>query len=251
LIDISEEGQVTVLTLKYGKSNAQDIEFCRGIVQVFESLRQSETRAVILTGQGSIFSAGVDLLRLTKDGPDYVQEFLPALSKMFETVFFFPKPVVAAINGHAIAGGCVLACCADYRVMTRDKGRIGVPELLVGVPFPAVALEVMRFATSPQYFTELLNTGATVNPETALRYGLINAVAEADELMEQALKIASQMATLPPKAFALTKAQVHAPAFAFLRDNGEGVDEEVIKQWSSPPTLEAIQTYIYRTFKKA
>ncbi|WP_163451993.1 enoyl-CoA hydratase/isomerase family protein, partial [Escherichia coli] len=86
---------------------------------------------------GKIFSAGVDLLQISDGGLSYVQKFLPALHRMFDTEFDFPKPVVAAVNGHAIAGGCVLASCADKRIAARDVGRIGVTEVLVGVPFPA------------------------------------------------------------------------------------------------------------------
>ena len=82
--------------------------------------------------------------------------------------FFFPKPVVAAVNGHAIAGGCVLECCADRRIAANDGGRIGVTELLVGVPFPAMAFEVMRFATAPQYFADGILSGATYMPDVAL-----------------------------------------------------------------------------------
>ena len=76
--------------------------------------------AVVLTGQGRMFSAGVDLLRLGEGGAAYVRRFLPALHRLYDAVFFFPKPVVAAVNGHAIAGGCVLACCADRRIAARD-----------------------------------------------------------------------------------------------------------------------------------
>jgi enoyl-CoA hydratase len=251
LIEISEQEQVTVLTMKYGTANAQNLEFCREITSTFEELRRSSTRAVVLTGQGRIFCAGVDLVRLTNEGAAYVEEFLPALSKMFETIFFFPKPVIAAVNGHAIAGGCVLACAADYRVMAQGNGRSGVPELLVGVPFPAVALEILRLVCSPLYLAELLYTGANVSPEVAQQYGLVNKIVEPGNLMEQALKIATNMAALPPTAFALAKAQIHAPAFSFLRENGEGVDEEVVKQWSSPETLDGIRAYIARTFKKS
>ena len=68
---------------------------------------------------------------------------------MFAATFSFPKPIVAAINGHAIAGGCVLACAADKRLMARDQGRIGVTELLVGVPFPRIAMEIMHHAVVP------------------------------------------------------------------------------------------------------
>ena len=104
-------------------------------------LRGSDAKAVVLTGQGKIFSAGVDLKRLSEGGADYIRKFLPVLHKLYDTVFYHPKPVVAAINGHAIAGGCVLACCADRRIMAREGGRIGVTESLVGVPFPALAFD--------------------------------------------------------------------------------------------------------------
>ena len=76
------------------------------------------------------------------------------LHRLYETVFFHPKPVVAAVNGHAIAGGCVLACCADRRIMAQGLGRIGVTEILVGVPFPALAFEIVRFAAPPHYLPQ-------------------------------------------------------------------------------------------------
>ena len=121
----------------------------------------------MLTGQGKIFSAGVDLKRLSEGGADYIRQFLPALHRLYDAVFFHPKPVVAAINGHAIAGGCVLACCADRRIMARRGGRIGVTEMLVGVPFPALAFEIMRHATPPYFFSETILSGATFPAETA------------------------------------------------------------------------------------
>src|SRR6185503_13899218 len=133
---------------------ALDVELCEEITARFETLRLAAVQAVVVTGQGRMFSAGVDLLRLGEGGAPYVRSFLPALHRLYETVFFYPKPVVAAVNGHAIAGGCVLACCADRRIAARECGRIGVTELLVGVPFPPMAFEVMRFATVPQFFQD-------------------------------------------------------------------------------------------------
>ena len=96
---------------------------------------------------------------------------LPTLHKLYDEVFFWPKPVVAAINGHAIAGGCVLALCADHRIMANDGGRIGVTELLVGVPFPALAFEIMRHASPPYFLTETILSGATFLPEAAVHRG--------------------------------------------------------------------------------
>ena len=116
-------------------------------------LRGADVKAMVLTGQGKMFSAGVDLKRLSAGGADYVRAFLPVLHKLYDAVFFYPKPVIAAINGHAIAGGAVLAACADRRVMAKDGGRIGVTELQVGVPFPALAFEIVRFAVPPRYLS--------------------------------------------------------------------------------------------------
>ena len=86
--------------------------------------------------------------------------------------------MVAAINGHAMAGGCVLACAADRRLMARDAGRIGVTELLVGVPFPAAAMEIMRCATAPQYFEDAIFSGATYTPPEAVARGLVHDIVD-------------------------------------------------------------------------
>ena len=146
MIDLKNDGDVAIVTIRHGKANALDIELCEGLTKCFDELRRSDARAVVLTGQGRMFSAGVDLIRVGSGGADYVRAFLPSLHRLYDAVFFHPKPVVAAINGHAIAGGCVLACCADRRIMADASGRIGVTELLVGVPFPALAFEIVRFA---------------------------------------------------------------------------------------------------------
>src|SRR5919201_5523401 len=86
---------------------------------------------------------------------------------MFAAVFTHPKPVVAAVNGHAIAGGCVLACAADRRLMARDSIRIGITELLVGVVFPPLPMEIMRHAVAPEHFEEAVLSGTTYLPAEA------------------------------------------------------------------------------------
>src|SRR5215208_806756 len=178
MIDIAHRGRVAVMTLAHGKANALDSELCTDIVGRFEELKPSTAQAVVLTGTAKIFSAGVDLKRAVEGGAAYLRDFLPVLSRAFATVFFFPKPVVAAVNGHAIAGGCVLQCCADMRIAARNGGRMGVTELLVGVPFPPLAFEVMRFATPPAFFAETILSGATLPPETALARRMIDELAE-------------------------------------------------------------------------
>src|SRR5712692_1105698 len=140
MIELTDRGTVTVLKMVHGKANALDLELCEALTSQLDDCRRSSIGALVLTGTGRMFSAGVDLPRIVDGGPAYVRAFLPSINRMFQTLFSFPKPVVAAINGHAIAGGCVMACAADVRLMAREPGRIGIPELLVGVPFPVVPL---------------------------------------------------------------------------------------------------------------
>ena len=250
MIEMSRRGDIAVLTMAHGKANALDIELLEAITAQFEKLRTAPERAVVLTGQGRMFSAGVDLPRLADGGPDYVRRFLPALHRLYETVFFFPKPVVAAVNGHAIAGGCVLQCCADKRIAARGDFRIGVTELLVGVPFPAMAFEVMRFATAPQYFADGILSGATYTPDVALQRGLVDELVEPAALMDRAVAAAETLAALPPRTFEATKRQIRQPAADAMERHAPRVDKVAEEIWTSPATIEHIRDYVARTFKK-
>jgi enoyl-CoA hydratase/carnithine racemase len=250
MIELTHRGDVAIVKLVHGKANALDIELCEAIAAQFESLCKAPAKAVVLTGQGRMFSAGVDLLRLGAGGAAYVRRFLPALHSLYDAVFFCPKPVVAAVNGHAIAGGCVLACCADRRIAARDAGRIGVTELLVGVPFPALAFEVMRFATPPAFFAETILSGATYPPEVAQARRMVDELAEPAELLERAIAAAQTLAALSPAAFAATKQQLRQGARDRLAADGDRIDAAATEIWTSPATLVRVQDYIARTLKK-
>jgi enoyl-CoA hydratase len=250
MIDIKSQAGIAVLTLTRGKANVLDIEFCEALAARFMELRGSDAKAVVLTGQGKSFSAGVDLIRLSEGGAGYVRKFLPALHKLYDAVFYHPKPVVAAINGHAIAGGCVLACCADRRIMANESGRIGVTELLVGVPFPALAFEILRFAVPPRHLPEFTLSGATYATDAALQRGWIDEIAEPGELIEDAIAVAQELALLSPAAFAQTKKQIRQPVAERMAQSGEAIDKAVTEIWIAPETLSFIRDYVARTLKK-
>ncbi len=184
MIEVTEQDGVALLRMADGKANAMSLDFCEALTARFADVLPA--RAVVVTGTGRIFSAGVDLLRLLDGGVPYIRAFLPALRTMLAAVFSHPRPVVAAINGHAVAGGCVLACAADRRLMARDAGRIGVPELLVGVAFPSVALEIMRCAMAPQYFEDAIFSGATYTPPEAVARGMVHDIVDPHALLDHA-----------------------------------------------------------------
>jgi enoyl-CoA hydratase len=249
MIEVEHRGAVDVLHLMHGKANVLDTAFCHAISHAVDVLAMAPARAAVIVGQGSIFSAGVDLVRVLEGGESYIKVFMPALAKAFEAVFACAKPIVAAVNGHAIAGGCVLACAADRRLMTDGDGRIGVPELIVGVPFPTIALEIMRQA-SPAHVEALVLTGANLAPREALERGVVHAVVEPGKLIDAALARAERLAAMPAAAFALAKRQLRAPAMKRVREDGPVADPTVLALWASDDTHAAIKAYAARTFRK-
>jgi enoyl-CoA hydratase len=249
MFDISHQGHVTILRMVHGKANTLSLEFCATLSQHIQTFRASPAHALVITGSGQIFSAGVDLLRLSDGGAPYVREFLPVLNAMFAAVFSCPKPIIAAINGHAIAGGCVLACAADRRLMAREQGRIGVTELLVGVPFPPIALEIMRHAIAPQRFAEAIFSGTTYLPDEAAARGFVDEVADPDELLDHAVAAAQTLAALSPPAFALSKRQTRGPALERV-EHSRDVDAQVTELWCADATLARVRDYVARTLRK-
>ena len=250
-IEIARRGHVALIEMRHGKANLMDLEFCSELTARLSECE--EAGALVITGYGGIFSAGVDLKRVVDGGASYVSAFLPELAQVFESVFACPKPVIAAVNGHAIAGGCVLACAADQRVMAAGNGRIGIPELLVGVPFPTVALEIIR-AVAPRGHDDLdslIWSGRTLLPEAAESCGLVNRVVRDDALLSDALELAASLAARPAAAFALTKRQLRAPAMARIADGKARFDRTVEDLWCADSTLDAIRGYIERTLKKS
>lgn len=250
MIAVTERDGIAIVTLAHGKANTLDTEFCTALTKAFVKLKSAKARAVVLTGQDGIFSAGVNLIRARDGGPRYIRKFLPALNKMFDTVFYFEKPVVAAINGHAIAGGCVLACCADMRVMAQESGRIGITELLVGLPFPALAFEVMRFVAMPPDLPALLYSGETFPPLDAIDRGLIDEIVEPSALLDRAAEAAQRLAALSPQAFAATKQQLRLDITDRMKKHGRRIDAAATKVWASPTATETIRDYVARTLRK-
>ena len=190
MIEIETVRAVQVLTVSSGRVNALDVEVLQEFTGAVRELQNSGAGALVVTGAGKVFSAGVDLDRVLQGGADYTDRLLQALSDAFDVLFSYPGPTVAAINGAAIAGGCVLACACDRRLITPDA-KIGASEVRVGVPFPVAALEVMRYACG-RHAEEVLLGGGVYRGDDAVSSGLAHRVV-ADDLREAALAEASDL----------------------------------------------------------
>jgi enoyl-CoA hydratase len=250
MIAREDTDKIVVLRMVHGKANALDTELCTALIETVDALETNDTRPVVLTGNGRIFSAGVDLFRVVDGGGDYLDRFLPLLADTFARLFAFPRPLVAAVNGHAIAGGCVLACACDYRLIATGSGRIGVPELMVGVPFPTVALEILRFAVGNAHLQSAIYSGGTFTAEEAIKLGFADELCEEDDLADAALERAAHFASIPAPSYALAKQQLHQPVEARIEARGPADDESVRAIWMDAKTLDNMRTYLQRTLGK-
>ena len=241
---------VTVLRMEHGKANAVDTDLFRDLDRALDEVAASSARALVLTGSGGMFSAGVNLFKVLEGGASYLAALLPALSASVRRLFTHPLPIVAAVNGHAIAGGAVLAAACDRRVMNRDHGKIGVTELLVGVPFPVDAFEPLRCLLPERTLQELVYSGRTLGGEEAREVGLVEETAAAEAVLDQACEAARRMAAIPGDAFAVTKRQLRQPALERMRSLAPELDPEVLAIWSRPETMASIRAYLEQTVGK-
>ena len=249
MIERRDAGGIRVLKLAHGKVSAMDIELGEAIIADMTSAADAPVKAIIITGTGSSFSAGVDLFRLLKDGPDYGRRFLPVLDELLRVTLTSPKPVVAAINGHAIAGGCILAAACDHRIMIEGAGRIGIPELAVGVPFPALPLQIMAARLSDGALRDLVYTARTVQIDEAKALGLIDEKCPAGLLLDRATEVAEKLASIPAGAFALTKESFYTPILERTKQLAD-LSARVVDAWMQPHTYDAIRKYLEKTIRK-
>lgn len=231
MIEREDVDGVAVVRLAHGKVNALDLELLQAITATFRELDRADPAAIVLTGSGRAFSAGVDLWRIVNGGADYVRRFLPALSAAFLAVFTSGKPVVAAVNGHAIAGGAIFACACDHRLMDDSGGQFGVTELRVGVPFPPVALEILGHAIGERAARDAVLGAGTVPPRDAYRRGYVDELVSAEDVTASAIAAARELAAIPADTYRFAKAQLRRPVEERLVRLRPELDPQVEALW--------------------
>jgi enoyl-CoA hydratase/carnithine racemase len=235
---MSRSGSTAVLALASDKVNALDREVLQEISAFVEFCEQDSTvGALVITGEGSVFSAGLNVNQVLANEMSYTDGLLDDLSAALVHLFRCPKPTIAAINGSAIAGGCLLASACDKRLIA-DEARIGVTELRVGVSFPVVAIELLRHTCGAR--AEQLIFGAELlDAEGACQYGLAHQHFPRAVLQSEAMAAAEQLEALDARAYALAKASTRRSALmamALEHEDGRSVDLQVREHWKDDQT---------------
>ncbi|MEM7454846.1 MAG: enoyl-CoA hydratase-related protein [Planctomycetota bacterium] len=242
MFEITEQDNITIVKMCHGKVNAMDIEFCDQMISTLHEFGE-QRRPLVLTGNRAVFSAGVDLKRLIDETETYLDEFLDKMSEMFLTMFEYPAPTVAAINGAAIAGGCILASGCDYRIIS-PAGRIGIPELRIGVALPIVAIEIMRFVAAPQKFQQMISIGATWTGDGAVEAGLADETCDRKDQLELAVQKAGELATIPKEVYRVCKQQMRAPSVRNMVENLKQFGGENRQLWHDPENQAVVRAYV-------
>src|SRR3954464_10332292 len=234
-LEFAEE--VAILRMDFGKANAIGDAFLQKMSALLEEVAARKARALVLTGDGRTFCAGLDLPALLDRGAEEIGAFVDRFSTFMLRVFELPIPVVAAIDGHAVAGGCVLALQTDFRVMS--AGTIGLNEVRIGVALPAVVLETLRLQVSPSSLRTIALEGRLFEPDAALHIGLVDEVVGPDRLIPRALEKAREMAALPAVSFARIKHSLRAPVAEAARRAAE-TDKKAWASGFASPEAQAI-----------
>lgn len=202
--------------LTCGKANALNLRSLAAISQALDEAVRAGTRGAgargaILTGYDRFFSTGLDLVGLYELDRSGMDAFVREFDRVMLQVFAFPRPLVAALNGHAVAGGCILALACDARLMPDHGAQIGLNEIRLGLPFPASALEIARHCLPMEFVDSILYGGQLYTPLEAMSRGLVDGLTSGD-VMEEARAVCRRLAEQPAGAFEVIKGSLKRPA---------------------------------------
>jgi len=209
--NIERVGEVAVVRLDDGKANALLAPELNGLGHALDLVEQSDARAVVLTGRPGFFSAGLNVKALPTLSPEAKGALVSALGQAMLKVFLFPRPVVAAVGGHALGSGAMLALAADIRIFADGSYKFGLNEVTVGLFVPTFGIELAAAAVSSSRLTELVVHGRVLSPMEALAMHVVEAVHAPEALGSAALMRARGLAALDPTGYALTKRLVRGP----------------------------------------
>jgi enoyl-CoA hydratase len=212
------DGGVATITMDDGKVNALSPAMLEELMGAFDRA-ESDGAIVVLTGRASTFSAGFDL----RVAPEGWPEMITAGGRLAERILSFPRPVVAACNGNAIAMGAFVLLSCDYRVGVTGEHRIGLNEVAIGMTLPWFGIAIARHRLTRPYFDRCAITGAVLGSEAAMSAGFLDELVAREALSGAARRAADALAEINADAHAATKLRIRADAIAGIRDGIERI----------------------------
>jgi methylglutaconyl-CoA hydratase len=240
-----DAGVATITLNRPDKRNAISYELIQDVLAALEEVRQSSALVLILTGAGKAFCSGMDLENLKAligRTPEQNVEDSQTMARLFRTLYDFPKPTIAAVNGAAIAGGTGLATLCDFTLAAPDA-KFGYTEVRIGF-VPAIVSTFLLRQVGEKIARDLLLTGRLFDAEEALRIGLISEIVPAENLMQRAQELAAQLMENSPASLAYTKRLLSQSARSELDAQIEAAVRENAAIRSTPDFREGISSFL-------
>jgi enoyl-CoA hydratase len=231
-VSVDRSGEVAVLRADRPPANAIDVELLGELVSELERIAADPPPALMLAGREGFFSAGVDLKLVPTYGSDEHRFMVEGINRMVIACYGLPCPVIAAVTGHAIAGGLVLALCADYRVASL-RGSYGLTEVKVGVPYPQAALGVVRAELPAHAARALVLSNRLVDAAECVRLGVFDEAVDAAQVQARALEVAREMVAFPEGVYAQTKRALREAELERFRVAAEA--DPLLAEWVASP----------------
>jgi enoyl-CoA hydratase len=219
---------MALLTIDRPPANAMDTGLLAEIVTAVGEAAADPPAALVITGREGVFSAGADLKAVPAYGPEQQREMVHGINAMALGAYGLPCPVVAAVTGHAIAGGMVLALCADLRIAS-SEGRYGLTEVKVGVPYPQAAIGVVDRELSPQAKRVLAFGSQLHGADDCLRLGVFDEIHAPGAVLGRAQELAEQLARMPAAVYARTKRDLRGGALDAMR--AAAAADPLLERW--------------------
>ena len=238
------DGRVATITMSRERSNAIEDTLIDGLMRAFQEVEvERSVGAVILRSAGKLFSPGLDLQTLSLLDRPGMTRFMERFAACVLTMYACPKPVIAALHGHAVAGGCVFSLTTDWRVLRRGA-MVGLNEIKVGVPLPFGVAHILRESVGPAHATEIALLGRNFRDEQAVAAGLVHEVVDEAEFEPTLAARAEEFATKDAVSFAVTKLYLRSAAIERIRANDRQLYGEWLDAWFSPETRSRVQEIV-------
>ncbi|MEO7387337.1 MAG: enoyl-CoA hydratase/isomerase family protein [Gammaproteobacteria bacterium] len=228
-------------------ANALNGEIVEQLLAGLESVRMDGARAIILTGRPGMFSGGLDVPELLPLDRRHIEGFWGLLFALLRQLAASPVPVIAAISGHAPAGGAVLALHCDWRIAASGKFKIGLNEVQVGLPLPGTIFLALEEVVGPRVARRMATRGQMLSMDEALAVGLIDELVSPDQLLPAALARANELLALPPVAMNTTRIAGKARLIAALSSSGDVAT--ATSSWFSAETQAEMRKLVARLVK--
>lgn len=246
LLRIEYQDKTYTVRLNRGVTNALNLELIRELTEILNKFKKNPAaQGLILIGSNEkFFSIGFDIPQLFGLTESDFKTFYKSYNQLCLNLYTLPKPTIAAITGHAIAGGCILALCCDYRFIAQGRKLMGFNEIKLGVPVPYPADCILRQIVGSRYARYMIDTGDFYQPEQLFQMGLVDEVLPTDQVLSKSITKIKLLANSSLDAFSIIKRNRVETVEAHILDNLAEKERLFLKYWYSDKSRKRLKEAI-------